>query len=361
MRKICFVAYDMSVIGGVEQVITSLSNSLCEKYEVFIYSINLNHGEVKYKFNENIHFIKMLNSETRLRNMIKKNFIPFIRFVNENKIDVVLMMENYAGLITSVTRFFTRAKYIYCDHGALMNQWNRKDIVAIKFFDSLLADRIVTLTERTKRDFIEKFHIKENKIQYIYNWIEPELLASRNAYNLTAKKIISAGRFGTEKGYDMLVKVAEIAMPANPDWKWEIFGDGEKFNEIKQEIEKRNLQQQVILRGSVKNVSKLFGEYSFLVLPSYREGLPLTLLEAKACGIPMVSFDIITGPREIIDDGEDGFLIEPYNIEEMAKKISELMQSDELRKSMSEATYKGIEKFDKTSIVQQWEELLDNI
>lgn len=361
MKRICFVAYDMSVIGGVEQVITSLSNSLCEKYEVYVYSINLNHGEKKYTFSDKVRFFSCLSGEIRLRNMIRKNLFPFIRFVKNKKIDAVLMMENYAGIITTPARFFTKAKYIYCDHGALMNQWHRKDIVAIKFIDSLFADKVVTLTERTRRDFIEKFHIKKNKIQYIYNWIEPQILENRKEYNVESKTIVSAGRFSAEKGFDLLVQVAEIVMRENPEWKWEIYGEGDLFDETEQLIREKKLQNQVILKGSVKNVSSLFGQYSFFVLTSYREGLPLTLLEAKGSGIPMVSFDIITGPREIINDGQDGFLIEPYNVEEMAKQINLLISSKKLRSEMAKATLNGVSKFDKINIIRQWEQLIDNI
>ena len=277
MKRICFVTYDMSVIGGVEQVTTSLANSLCDKYEVYVFSINLNHGELKYTFDDRVKFISCLKNEKRLRYMITKAFKPFIRFVRENKIDTILMMENYAGLIASFTRFFTKANYIYCDHGALMNQWNRKDIVAIKFWDSLISNKVVTLTERTRDDFISKFHISKKKIQYIYNWIEPSILENKKDYNVESKKIVSAGRFGAEKGYDLLVKVAKIVMPKHPEWVWEVFGDGETFDEIKRQIEEAGLQKNVILKGSVKNVSRLFGEYAFIVLPSYREGLPLIL------------------------------------------------------------------------------------
>lgn len=361
MKRVCFVAYDMSVVGGVEQVTASLANAFCEEYEVFIYSINLNHGEIKYEFQPSIKFENHLQSEGRLRNMITKTFRPFIDFVRENKIDVVLMMENYAALVVSCTRFFTRAKYVYCDHGALMNQWNRKDIVAIKFWDSLIAHKVVVLTERTRNDFVEKFHINPKKIRYIYNWIKPEILEMRNEYNCNSKKIISAGRFGREKGYDLLVQVAQKVMPQNPDWTWELFGDGETFDEVQRSIKECGLESQVILKGTKSNVSSIFGEYAFIVLPSYREGLPLVLLEAKATGIPMVSFDIITGPREIIRDGKDGYLIAPYDTDAMAEKMQQLMADQELRKVMAEETRVNLEQFSKEKIMQEWGNLIENI
>ena len=97
------------------------------------------------------------------------------------------------------------------------------------------------------------------------------------------------------------------------------------------------------------------------VLPSYREGLPLALLEAKANKLPIVSFDIDTGPREIVKNGVNGFLVEKYNKKEMAIKINELLENKELRNDFSEKSYENIKEFEKETIIKQWRELIDKI
>lgn len=90
-----------------------------------------------------------------------------------------------------------------------MNQWKQKDITAIRFWNSLIAHRVVVLTEKTKKDYIKKFHVPTSKICCIYNWIEKDVLELKQPYNLESRKILSVGRFGKEKGYDMLVEVAK--------------------------------------------------------------------------------------------------------------------------------------------------------
>ena len=95
-----------------------------------------------------------------------------------------------------------------------------------------------------------------------------------------------------------------------------------------------------------------------LVLTSYREGLPLVLLEANAIGLPMVSFDVFTGPNEIIVDGENGFLVTPYDCEDMAKKISCLIEDKELRKRQAKNTEKYIDKFSYKRIIEQWKQVI---
>ncbi len=357
--RICFVDFDMTVIGGAEQVCASLANEFCKRHEVYIYSLNAVNEVIPYTFDERICFHRGTNKEERLRIQIQRNFMPFIKFVKENKIDIVLLVGNYPALIVSLTRFFTKAKYVYCDHGALINQWKQKDITLIRFVDAFLAHKIVTLTERTKEDYHQKFHIPYKKLECIYNWVEmPE---ENVKYETESKKILSVGRFGKEKGYDLLVEVAEKVKTKHEDWSWDIYGDGETFTKIQRMIQQKNLEGFVHLKGNALNMKELYPNYAFLVLTSYREGLPLVLLEAKANKLPVISFDILTGPREIINDQEDGFLVEPYDTDMMADKIHTLIENAELRQAFSKNTEKNIEKFSKDRITKEWELLFEII
>lgn len=361
MKRLCFVEYDMTVTGGVEQVTTSLANAFCDEYEVYIYGIFGKGKNVPYDLDPRIHYRAELAEDCRIRKRITSVFKPFKNYIKENKIDIVFLMENHPALTVSPVRFFTKAKYVFCDHGALMNEWEKKDITVFRFWDSLISHKTVTLTEQTRQDYIKRFKINPKKIQSIYNWIPEEVLKTRKPYNQASKKIITVGRFSEEKGHDMLVEAAKLVLPKYPEWKWELYGTGDTLDSIRKKIEDYGLEKQLILKGSVKNAYQIYGEYAFLVLPSYREGLPLVLLEAKALGLPMISFDIITGPREIISDGEDGYLILPYNIEEMAAKIEALIINEKQRVLFSKNTENGIEKFEKTQIYHQWKQLIDEL
>ena len=164
-----------------------------------------------------------------------------------------------------------------------------------------------------------------------------------------------------EKGYDLLVEVAKKVLPSHPEWEWHLYGTGDTFDEIHQKVVEYNLTSQLIQKGNVKDVYKLYNEYAFLVLPSYREGLPLVLLEAKASGLPMVSFDVTTGPREIVEEGKDGYLIPPYDLDKMANRIELLTDSEERRIAFSNHTISGVKKFEKEEIYRQWTNLIDEL
>lgn len=270
-------------------------------------------------------------------------------------------MENHPAITVSPVRFFTKAKYVFCDHGALMNEWEKKDITAFRFWDGLISHKIVTLTEQTRQDYIKRFKTNPKKIRSIYNWIPEEVLKARRPYDSTSKKIITVGRFSEEKGHDMLVEAAKLVLPKYPDWQWDLYGTGDTLDEIRKKIEEYGLGKQLILKGNVKDVYQVYGDYAFLVLPSYREGLPLVLLEAKALGLPMISFDITTGPNEIIKDGKDGYLIPPYDIQKMAERIEKFITDEAQRVSFSKNTEDGIEKFEKKQIYDQWVQLIEEL
>lgn len=360
VKKICFVNYDMSVTGGAEQVTASLANQLCKTHNIYIYSI-LDHGEPAYQLDERIYYYKGLTNVERLREMITQTLKPFVDFVKKENIEIVVTMGNYPALIVSLCRFFTKAKFIFCDHGALINQWHQKDITGIRFWDAITSHKVVTLTEQTKRDYIQKFHLKSPKVECIYNWIDPKVLNAKQEYNSESKCILTIGRFGKEKGYDLLVDVAEKVLVSHPEWEWHLYGTGETFDEIQQQVQQRGLSSQVHLKGNIQEAYKYCSQYAFLVLTSYREGLPLVLLEACACELPMVSFDVMTGPNEIIEDGKNGFLIAPYNCNEMAEKIELLMNDLDLRKNQSEANKIYKKKFECQKILRQWEKLFEDI
>lgn len=361
MKKLCFVNYDMTVTGGVEQVTTSLANAFCNDYEVYIYAIFGKGKKVPYDWDKRIIYKAELTEDCRIRKRIMQVFTPFKKFVIENKIDIVFLMENHPALIVSPVRFFTKAKYIFCDHGALMNEWKKKDITLFRFWDSLISHKVVTLTEQTRLDYIKKFHLNPKRIQSIYNWIPQEVLCARRPYDLNTKEIITVGRFSEEKGYDMLVEVAKKVLPEFPDWTWHLYGNGDTLEKTVNRVKEFKLDAQVIFEGNIKNAYQHFHKYAFLVLPSYREGLPLTLLEAKACGLPMVSFDVTTGPGEIIEDGKDGYLVAPYDLEQMAERMIELMEDSVRRQRFSEYTQKNIQKFEKNQIYKQWIELIEEL
>lgn len=357
MKRICLIDFNMCIRGGVEQVTAALVNELCKVYDVHLISL-CGGDQLSYRIDKRATVHTFLPQELRLREMQRKIVPQLKKYFVQNNISVAIIQGNYAGFIVSPLRFFTKTKLVFCDHGALMNQWNQKDIVFIRWISSLLCHKVVTLTEQSKKDYIKKFHLSKKKVKCIYNWIDLEAPHS-TAYNSESKRIISAGRFGKEKGFDLLVKAFTFVAPKHPNWSLDIFGDGEMMPVVKEMVQENGLENQVNLMGMKSDLAERYGDYAFYVLPSHREGMPLVLLEAKANKLPIVSFDIMTGPREIIQDKVSGLLVPPEDVKKLGEAMCQLIENIELRVSMSEHSQDNLNEFSKDEILKKWTTLIE--
>jgi glycosyltransferase involved in cell wall biosynthesis len=363
LSRICFVICDMSVTGGAERVLASLANKLSEHEEIHIFSITKENDENNaFPLSDRVKIHYSSTGKKRYREILLSGWKPLRAYLKKEKIDIAVAVTGYmVPVVAMATMFMKRIKTVFYDHGALCNQLNDKTAMFQRSFAAKHFDMTVVLTRRSMEDYISRFHMQKDRVTYIYNWIDDALLSQDCEYRPGCKKIISVGRLSPEKGFDMLIQTAKKVLPEHPDWSWDIYGDGDERDAIQKQIYNKHLDGQLILKGNRKDIYRLYSEYAFLVLTSYREGLPLVLLEAKACGLPLVSFDCLTGPSEIISSGEDGYLIPPYDTDEMADKIAQLMECPELRKSFSDNSHKNTEKFSQNVILNQWLELISNL
>ena len=360
MKRVCIVDYDFSVCGGVERVTAVLANALAEHYEVYLLSICMGGDEKAFWLDERVKYTVILDKVDRLRYQRKKLKPQIGEFFVKNCIDIAILQGNYTGFLVSTTVKKGHTKLVFVDHGALMNQWSQKDIRLIRWLAAKRCEATAVLTEQSAQAYRKKFHLKSPRVRCIYNWVEPELGKSKG-YDAQSKRIISAGRFGPEKGFERLIEVFARVVKKHPDWQLDIFGDGERKEAVEALIKKNGLEENVQLPGMVNDLGKRYGDYAMYVLPSDREGMPLVLLEAKANLLPIVSFDIMTGPAEIINDGVDGILIQPYDIDKMAEAVCGLIEDKELRQSMSDHSQDNMEKFSKAAILKQWMKLIEEL
>lgn len=361
MKKIAFLVRDVSKIGGAERVACNIANALVDYYEVYIISITHRFGEVPYELDSRIHCI-FLNGDKnyRLRELVIYSWKKLRRILKNEAIDILFSMGSYSGLVGAIDTIALKTKIYFCDHGVLINEIKDKQITLARKIASFLSDYTVVLTKHSVNDYRKIFKTPEKKLIQIYNWVDDKVFEFAEPYDKSSNKIISVGRISEEKGFDMLVEVAKELKKLNSNWQWDVYGDGPQFDEIKEKIQEYGLENNVFLKGQENFIYDKYGGYAMLVSTSYTESFGLALVEAKANHLPIVSFDVLTGPAEIISNDENGFLIEAYDIKKMAQKINELLENKELRIEFSQNATKNLEKFDKQKILQQWIELIRN-
>lgn len=180
------------------------------------------------------------------------------------------------------------------------------------------------------------------------------------------KRVISAGRYMTEKGFDRLIEAWHLIKFMQKDhgkteeWELYIYGDGDRtpYQEL---VNKYGLEDTVHLEPATDNIAERFSECSLYVLSSRYEGFGLVLTEAMSCGLPCISFNCPYGPREIINDGKDGILVDDSNIKGLAKAMERLMEDVSLRKTMGKEAIINVSRYDVDSIMSIWINLFNNI
>ncbi|MCX8075007.1 MAG: glycosyltransferase family 4 protein [Clostridia bacterium] len=378
MKKITFFMLHLN-FGGIEKQVTTLCNELARqnnKYDITIVSF--------YKINENAFYD--LDSSIKVKYLL--NYGP-------NKKEIKDAMNNFK-IFRLFKELFKALKIIWLKEYLIKNEIKkvntdiivssriefskhikRKDTLNISQEHSYIdtenyiskvrksfkyIDYLVVMTEKAKKNY-EQWLANEK--------IRPEVICIPNMVSrlnenymskLENKRIISVGRLHEEKNFLVLIDIFKKVFDDDPTWKLDIIGEGNQRNEIEKSIKSYNLEDKIILHGRLTEdeIIQKLQEDSIFVLTSRSESFSLVLCEAMRQGIPCISFDVDVGPREIIKDGENGFLVEYLNKEDMENKIKLLMNDERLRHDFGEKSRVQVEKFYSDKIVKQWENIFDN-
>ena len=173
---------------------------------------------------------------------------------------------------------------------------------------------------------------------------------------------MAVGRYDYQKGFERLIDAWAKVCSKVDDWTLEIIGDGDLRPKMLQQIEEKGLSSRVILKKlPADRMKDAYTNASIFALSSRFEGLPMVLLEAQAAGIPIVSFACKCGPKDLVEEGVNGFLLEEGDMDGLAKRLICLMENDELRKKMGEAAYRNSEHYAEDAIMKQWLDLFQEL
>lgn len=177
----------------------------------------------------------------------------------------------------------------------------------------------------------------------------------------TQKQVIAAGRYVDQKGFDRLISAWRKVADKHPDWVLKIYGDGWLREQLQQQIVELNIERRCFLEHSVPDIAAKFRESSIFVLSSKFEGFGLVIVEAMSCGLPVVSFACHCGPRDIISEKVDGFLVSEGDIDRLSEKIDYLIEEDEVRKKMGKMARLKAESYRIEQIGPQWIALFESL
>jgi glycosyltransferase involved in cell wall biosynthesis len=360
--RLFYIVPKLNNEGGVARVLSLKLNYLIEKfgYEVHVLTQNQGNFPLFYSFDEKIVFHDMILEGTIF------NFFNSFRNSLKNKVetiqpDIIIVCDN--GLKAYAIPFILSVdiRIVLECHGSkyieesslktdLISKF--KSVLKYKFkdFSANKFSKLVALSNESLKEWnVEKSLVIPNPC-----WIKNEI-----GSDLKTKKVIVVARNSYEKGLDRLLVIWKKVVVKYPDWILDVYG--ESITNLSSTVLELGMESNVNLNEPVKNISEKYLSSSIYIMTSRSEGFPMVLLEAMASGLPCVAYDCPCGPRAIIDEGKNGFLIEDGNVDSFVQKLELLIEDEKLRLEMGKNAQESVKKYDLESIMQQWKSLFESL
>lgn len=352
--NICFLEGDMSRKGGTERMTAMLANALSETHRVFVVSLKSEDNHVFFSLTDSV--LHTVLSPAVGKPGILSQVRQIHRLLLEHQIDCVINVDTGMSIYGIPAAWGTKARVITWEHANYFNNWGSRIFPYIRRFAARHSDAMVVLTEQDKENYEARIPSRV-PVYVIANPVQPHEVL----YDASSRTILSAGALLPIKGYDRAIEVARRVLPGRSAWRWVICGEGPERERLEHMIQDAGLEGRVVLPGTVRDMESQYRSAAMVVMTSHMEGLPMVLLEAKSYGLPLVSFDIMTGPKDIIEDGVNGYLIPTGDVDVMAEKLSSLMDHEKLRATFSTASQIGMENFEWKQVLGQWETLVESL
>jgi glycosyltransferase involved in cell wall biosynthesis len=214
-------------------------------------------------------------------------------------------------------------------------------------------DAMVTLTDADRQDY-DRLLKGATTVRAIGNAVPAGPHPRSTGFECV---VVAAGRVTGQKQFQHMITAFKEVVEQRPDWVLRIYGDGEAQPRLRSLIEELRVGDNVFLMGRTKTIEQEFAKASIMAMSSKYEGFPMVILEAFACGLPVVSYTCPRGPAEMITSGHDGLLVQNGSPQALAQGLLELINDEELRRKMGENALDSAARHGIEHVAAQWEDL----
>jgi glycosyltransferase involved in cell wall biosynthesis len=337
----------MAPAGGVERVISSHIRHASQQHQTVL--ITKDNGQSFYDLPELIEHRSLVTTFVTSKQprwyRVVKTMETIVRSVF--RLSAILRTEHPDVIYTSN---IVNLLEVFLTQWHLRNVWHTEHSsfqaynTVYKFLAKRLYKKVRVLSVPTRTD-VDLYRTLGIKSVYLPNPLPFQFKHTRQS-TLTNSSVICVGRLTNDKRHDLLLHMWRDVANTFPNWKLHIFGDGENRSALLRLIEQLKLQSCVELHQPVKNIKNEYLKSSISVLSSRNEGFGMVLVEAMACGLPCVAFDCPSGPRDIVIDGINGFLVADGNKTQFVQRIMTLIINAKLRQQLGAGALESIQRFD---------------
>ena len=376
--KLVYVTPALYMAGGVERVLTTKANYFAEHFGYDI-TIILSEGKGKPLFYPLSEKITVINLDVNFEelwtcSLVKKVFVYLKKQRRFRKLltaelmrlrpDItVSMLRREINFINEIPDGSHKVGELHINRANYRNFNTEQAGFGKRLFSKLWShslvehlkklDRLVVLTEKDREAWTE--------LDRVVAIPDPLPFVPKAVSPLTKKRVVAIARYSHEKGIDLLLRAWAEVEKQQTGWRLDVYGDGDRtaYEQLMDELQID--RGRCRLHPRTNDVERVYCQSSIFVLSSRFEGFGMVIIEAMACGLPVVSFDCPWGPRSIITDGEDGLLAENGDAVNLAKQLHSLMDDSARRKDMAQAALCNVRRFRVESITQQWKLLFEDL
>lgn len=376
--KVTYIYTALVTKGGADRVITNKANWLAEHgYDVMIVTDTQMGRAPVYKLSDKvklydlaIDFSQEYGHTLLIRawwyfKLMRKYRKKMTELLLARKSDVVITtLGRDLDFITRINdgsvkigeshiaRYFSRNFHLLEQKGALhkiiAKIWRKKQEKDVSRLNAL-----VLLTEEDAKSW--------KGVTNTFVIPNPTPFYPKDSSTCESHKAICVGRLNEQKGYEYLIDAWAIVSKQYPDWILNAYGSGEIKDKLQSRIDERGLSNKLILNDPTSQIIEKYLESSLYVMSSRYEGFPMVLLEAMSCGLPCVSFNCPNGAKDLIENGENGFLVDYLDVQKLAEAICELIENESLRKQFGQNAKANVKRYLPDSIMLLWVELFKSV
>jgi glycosyltransferase involved in cell wall biosynthesis len=348
-------------IGGAEKVAITLANEFTELGVNVDLIVMSSSGALREQISPKVRVIDLGTNRGR------RSLYALVAYIQNQQPEVVISLMTVPNLLLGLSKMFVRSKsplLVGSEHSTYSDIYEREKRNFLVFLAYSIAARIgyrlldmnIAVSEGVKQRMIHRKLVSPRKVKVISNPIEMKKIEKPTGTTLGLRptiQLLAVGRLNFLKDYDTMLRAVDIIRKEHKV-ELNILGDGEERERLIALIEELDLQKNVNLIGNVLDTSKWYREADLLVLSSISEGFANVIVEALAHGVPVVSTDCLSGPREILNKSSYGSLVPVGNFTLLAEKIISLRG-----KSFDRTTLRlRAEDFDSRSISAEYLKVL---
>lgn len=365
---VLFLVDTISARGGSERACINAANLLAEEEtcQVLILSIK-GPSFPAYPLHENVKLIGLnYRAGWHFRLSMQRFLWQFRQILKQEQVEAIVAVE----IINSVFVDWLFKFKLYSPHKIQWIAWEHfnftvnlglsirdryRKVVAAK------ADDIIVLTDQDKSMWQQQLEVKA-KLHTVYN-VTP-FPTQENPYLIhdnTRSVIIAVGRLTYQKGWDRLLDIWKLFVTERPDlaalFPLRIIGSGEDLSALEQQIKTNDLSTFVRIVQNTNEIESWYQKAKLLVMTSRFEGLPMVLIEAQSFGIPILAYDCVTGPRDVITS-ESGWLIPENDSHAFVQQLVVSLEKESLIIESGNA-WKASQRFHSQSVLKAWKQVFN--